>query len=76
MKISEYIRALEELQAKHGDLEVHTMSTSVPGKRVPSKPRVANAYLYWGEELNENLKPKFLHPQDSAQRIGEKLIRV
>ena len=71
MKISEYVQALEAIEAEHGDLEVETEAPW--GRGGARHPEVAFRRILTGRKS----RPSFWYPLDpSLSEKGEKVVRV
>ena len=70
MKISEYIKALQDIQDAHGDLEVERDVGY--GRQEALKPSLAFAAILTGRQRN----PRFWFAYDPETLRGGKLVRV
>ena len=71
MKVSKYIKILQELQNEYGDLEVETYS--VAGDRQPARePQSAFHLILRGRQS----KPRFWSSWDHQNLQGERVIYV
>jgi hypothetical protein len=71
MKISEYIKSLEEQLAFHGDLEVETYAAA--GHRVEAPPPTIGYRLIL---TNREWKARFWEQWEGEERKGEKVLRI
>lgn len=71
MKISEYIKHLQELQEKHGDLEVYFFHLS--GRYIPANPpKFMHLKLLEGKEQ----KVREWHSWDKPELKGKPVINI
>ena len=75
MKISEYVRHLEEIQADFGDLEVETVNFNFD--RVSArKPTIDHMAILFGRESKPRVASWFKYSPDYEQRKGEMICLI